>query len=180
MANGALSEPTKTRNKPSQQTKDYISNGMKLIHSPEMQDTILSRLEGDQDVKALSDLSLQIVNRLDASMGQSGVQVGYDTKMKGLSVFMTQLIEVGAAAGLVDVGEKEIQAASGDAVGRYMKEGLAKGTITEDEMREAYKVIQQNNPDQTVMFDKEGTPGVNKTATKIPSTSPKPSALGGI
>jgi hypothetical protein len=147
---------------------------MNLIHSEKMRNEILDRLEGDNDEKALADLTLSIVKQLD--MSAKGVQkpIGDEVKWKGASVFMEQLVDVGTQAGVIDIDQEGIKRAAGDAVGRYMKEGIANGTITEDQMREAYKIIKTKNPDKQVMFDPAGTPGVEKSPTKIPITSPGP------
>lgn len=159
--------------------REYISNGMQLIHSDEMSKLIVDTLRNQDDVTALADLTLKIVDRLDASMEGSKHKVSEETIFKGATVFMDQLVQVGKASGTIEAKEEDIKKAAGIAVGNYIKNGLASGKISEDKMRETYKAIMAKNGGKPVLFDPSQTPGVRDSTVPIPMTSPKPSALGG-
>ena len=90
-----------------------------------------------------------------------------------------QLVQVGETSSVAEYSDQEIKEAAGLAVGSYMKRGISDGSITEDQLREAYRVIQANNPGKKAMFDPSQTPGVGDSTVPIPMTSPRPSALGG-
>lgn len=165
---------------PSPLLKKYISNGMKLIHTPAMSAEVVKQLKGDNDIEALSNLSLRVIDSLDVSAKGTLGKIPDEIKWQGAAVLMDQLVQVGKAAGVMDLNEQQIKEAAGNAVGKYIQRGIGDGSITEDQLREAYKIIQANNPGQQVMFDPSQTPGVADSSTPIPRTSPGPSALGGM
>ncbi len=175
------------------QVKEYISNGMQLIHSDKLSGEIIKRLKGDNDIAALGDLTLKIIETLDNVMQSKNKKVNDEVKWKGATVFMSQLVEVGRAAKVLKIDDEGIKEAAGMAVGQYMQNGVANGTITEDQLKESYNIIKANNPGETVLFDPAQTPGKEESATPIaktggvlagstpvPATSPGPTMGGNV
>lgn len=157
--------------------KRYISNGMRLIHDPKTREQVVKRLAGDdkEDITGLADQLVDTMNILDTRMGnEEGFEVTNTMRVKGATVFMSQLIEVGEAAKVLKIEEEGIKAATGMAVGKYLKEGLASGKIKEEELKALYKQIQDKNPDELVLFNPQETPGTEKSATKLAASSPRP------
>jgi len=165
---GAPAEPV------SSEVKEYISNGMQLIHGKQMQGEIRKALKGEsqEDVKGLANATVRVINQLDTS--NPGKPVDDEVKWKAASVFMDQLVEIGTRFELLKIDAEGIKAAAGQAVSLYMEQGLKSGKITEEQLRDAYKFIQTQNPDKPALFDSNETPGRNKNSTPIPVSSPGP------
>jgi hypothetical protein len=113
----------------------YLSNGMRLIHSEQTRDMVVRRLKIGDPADAVAEQTLTIILQLERDGEKKGVPL--DESLKGLvaSELMGQIIEVGEAAGIFKMDEKQIRAAAGKAVGKYFQVQLDSGKMTMEQVK---------------------------------------------
>lgn len=124
---------------PSKEVNEYVSNGMKLIHSPQTRDNIVSQLQtGENPATALAQTTVSILTQLDSASSQSGATVTPETVLQGAAPIMEQVMEVGEASGSFQITEPQIKEAAGMAVSLYIKKGMETGKITMGDMQNLF------------------------------------------
>ena len=124
---------------PSAQVNEYVSNGMKVIHSPETRDNIVNQLKtGDDPAMALAQTTVNVLNQLDTTSTQAGANVAPETVLQGASPLMEQIMEIGEASGAIQLNEDQVKQAAGMAVSLYIKKGMETGKITMENMQNLY------------------------------------------
>jgi hypothetical protein len=144
---------------PSKEVNQYVSNGMRLIHSPKTRDNIVSQLQtGTNPAVALAQTTVNVLNQLDSSSSQSGAAVSPEVVLQGSSPIMEQVMEVGEASGAFQITEPQIKEAAGMAVSLYIKNGMEAGRITMADMQNLY-----NSSKEAAMEEQNNQPVMGPT-----------------
>jgi len=142
---GALKEDPKV--------DQYISNGMKLIHSEKTRDNIVEQLKADPDPSsAVASTTVNILEQMDRSAESAGVKIPNEVRIAGASPIMEQVIEVGQASGALTLSEDQTKEAASMTVSLYLKTAMENGTITMGDLQAMNDIIQQ----KSAMEEKEG------------------------
>jgi hypothetical protein len=113
---------------PSKEVNAYVSNGMKLIHSEETRDSIVTQLKSVEDQPtALAQTTVNVLQQLDRSSSNT---VSPEVVMQGAAPLMEQIMEIGEASGAMVLDDEQVKQAAGMAVSLYIKKGMESGKIT--------------------------------------------------
>ena len=109
----------------------FISKGMKLLHSEQTRDGVLKVLQSQPNkLQAVSDAIVPIVQKIDSSARTAGGEIHDMIKLQGTAELAQQVIEIGEASGAVDkFTPEETQTALAITVQDYLKGEISAGRI---------------------------------------------------
>lgn len=149
----------------------FVSNGMKLVHSPETRDRILEHLKATQPPeKALGDVTLMIVKRLEDEFQRQQKQLPGIVILDGSNEIMGNVVEVAETSGLYELDEQTKAKAYSYAVQEYIKEGLATGKLDPLEVKRAAARLSERQ----AQVDPEGAKLTATVAEKMPAAPQGP------
>jgi len=139
---------------PSKEVNEYVSNGMKIIHSEQTRDSIVQQLKtGGNPAAALAQTTVNVLEKLDTASAQSGATIAPETVLQGSAPIMEQVMEIGEASGSFQISEDQIKEAAGMAVSLYIKKGMETGKITMENMQNLY-----NSSKEAAAKEQQGAP----------------------
>ena len=112
--------------------KDYqmfVAKGLDLISSPQTRDSIVTMLKAGDPVTALANALVVILQKLDIAARAKGLEVADIVKLYGSHELISELSNVGKAAGIFNLDSNHIELAFSVAVQNYIKGEIAAGRI---------------------------------------------------
>jgi hypothetical protein len=117
----------------------YVSNGMKVIHSPKTRDNIVKQLSvGNNPAAAVANTLFNVLKQLDGTSAQAGSPPSANTVLLASAPLMEQIIEIGEASKSFKISEDGIKEAAGRAVTLYIQDGMKSGKITMNNLQDLY------------------------------------------
>lgn len=107
----------------------FTDNASIVIHGEQSRDKILSLLQQGDKIEAVANATLLIFKQMEASAQKGGKQFNEITMLYGAAFIVSELVEIGDAAGIFQFSEEEMQAAMQKAMQQYIHEGLRNGRI---------------------------------------------------
>lgn len=119
------------------QYDQFVSNGAKLIYSPEIRKTVQKNLSGaGNPIEGLANTLVMIVTRLDQSAQENSIEVSGDVKMHGAMELLDLLIEYAEESRIAQIDEKMAEQALYLAFDMYRAQLEASGGIDQASMEE--------------------------------------------
>lgn len=126
--------PGQTAQPNAQQAFDkFVMNGLKILHTPEVADGVIQRVQSNPDkIEAIGISALDVAQRLETSASQSGFQTTANTVLHGLNVIVGEVINIAEAAGLPPLEDEQKFQAFSWAISNYISNGVKAGKITKE------------------------------------------------
>ena len=157
MADGLLNNPVNQEgvDPQTQETFDaFVANGMKIIHNDKASDGILKTIaDADDPVKAIADATLNVVERLEQSGGESGMNFDPSVLMQGANVLMGEIIMSAEMVGLKPLSDEEKYMAYSLAVSKYIDGAVKSGKMTQEQLGQMSQQAQQSPEGQKIVAE---------------------------
>ena len=166
-----------SKNSMDQDYKQWRTKAMMIVHGRKTRDDILNLLRIKDPVSATAELTVQIVEKMDAAMRKEGVEVDDAVKLFGAKEVIRQLAEVAESAKVFEMSDDLQDLTLAVAVQEYIKREIKAGRVDPRKIRsESLANIKKMPPKLRREMD-EGYRKVQGTAAKyrrmIPSSGGK-------
>lgn len=144
---------------PDQQKKfdAYVAQGVRLIHDQKVTDTMLQGIEGSENpVPVIADTTLNLIKRLDAKAAETGIELEIELKAHAANLLMGELITIAESAGMPPLDDEQRYQVFSLAVSKYLKQAVASGEMSEDELIQMGQAAQQTPEGQKIMQGLQG------------------------
>lgn len=150
------------------QVKQFLVNGMKLLHSPEMRENTEAMLSQQKDpVVGLKDVALNIINVIEDKARQKNININPLVVAKAGPEIFAQIAEIGEESGILVADEKQKTVALGAAVQEYIEKAKNEGRVTDEELQKGASELAAQDPESVAQFQnimKEYSGGLNNAA----------------
>lgn len=134
-------EPTKDE---SAIQKQFILNGMRILHGPESRDQFLQILSEGEPADAVADVAMRILEKLEQSAEREGAPLDDMTKIVAGQKFIDEVIETGERTGaLKKMNEEERVLAFSNVLAQVLDRDIKSGKINPQELLKAGQEAQQ-------------------------------------
>jgi hypothetical protein len=132
----------------------FMSNGINIIHNEKVSDGMIQNiLNADDPVKEIANATLNVVNRLEQSGSENGMNFGPEILSNGANILMGEIIQVAEISGLKPLTEEEKYMAYSLTVSRYIDEAIKSGKITPEQLQEMSQQAQQTPEGQKIVAE---------------------------
>lgn len=107
----------------------YVAKAIKLIHSPDTREAVLSLLNNNDPVSKVAKAAVVVMQKLDAASRASGMEIGDSVKVLGAAEIVKLIVEFGNAARKFQLDEELVDLALSVAVQDYVKQEMAAGRL---------------------------------------------------
>jgi len=122
--------------------KEFVLNGMRILHGPETRDMVLERLSQGEPSDAVADVAMMALEKMEQSAEGQGKPIDDLTKFMGGNDLIGEIIYVGESAGIFKMDEEERSLALTKVISRVMERDIQAGKIDPQELVEAGKQAQ--------------------------------------
>ena len=128
--------------------KQFVLNGLRMIHGPEMRDEVVQKLGQGDPAEAIAKTAALTLAKLEATAEEQGTPLDDQTKLMGGYELIGELIEVGLHAGVFEqMNEDQRQELQVTALTHVLSQVLARdissGKINPQELLQASQEAQQ-------------------------------------
>jgi len=166
----------KTDPKVQEEADVFVANGVQIIHQPNVSDNLIKQIQSSKDpIEGIANATLSIVERLEESSGQNGVQISDTAKIHGANQLMGEIIQIAEIAGVPKLNDDQKYQAFSMAVSRYLDKSVKSGKMSKEQLAqmgkeagatpEGQKITQQMSQPQVSMNQPE--PGAMPTNQPI-------------
>jgi hypothetical protein len=139
--------------KQKEQLKKVQIDALKMIHHERSRDGVIKRLQQGQPAKTLSDMTLQLLDRVENQMGKMDDMV----RLHAVVILLAELIKLGESAKIFNnLPQEERTKAFARVVQEYTKRKLQSGEVKPEQMQQAVQKMQGGKPQG--MPPKQGVP----------------------
>jgi len=132
--------------------KMYLANGLRLIHSEEISDGIIKKLQTvDDPIPQIADSTLDIVNRIESGASGKGVSLPPEYLAQVANVLMGEIISIAEIAGAEPLSEEERYKAFSLAVSKYLSNAVKTGRISPDQLQQMKQQAMQSPQGQEIV-----------------------------
>lgn len=154
----------------------FVTNGMKLIFSPNTAPKIVARLKADPNpVHGLAATTVLIVGTLKDSAARNGMELPPDILLHGGAELMSNIAELAAAAKVHSYTDTEIENASYIAMDMYGTKEMQKGTLDKQAIGKDFETMMA--ADKAGKID-EVLPGISQAAAQMKNRAPQAQPQG--
>lgn len=126
----------------------FVSNGMQILYDEKVAQTVVSNIvNSDNPIQAIAQETLNIVERLEATSAENGVQISDGAKIQGANHIMGEIMSLAEDAGSPKLSEEQRKQCWDLAVSQYLDSGVKSGKISQDQLMSQAEQI-QNAPVQ--------------------------------
>ena len=132
--------------------KMYLANGLRLIHSQEVSDGIIKKLQTvDDPVPQIADSTLDIVNRVESSAAGKGVSLPPEYLAQVANVLMGEIIGIAEIAGVKPLNEEDRYKAFSLAVSKYLAGSVESGKMSPEQLQQMGQQAMQTPKGQEIV-----------------------------
>lgn len=130
----------------------FVANGMSVIHSQQVTDSILNKVAKDKNkLVAFANVLVDVVSKLVDSAISNNVMLTNDTLIQGANVLLQEILSVAYAAGMQQLNEEQKTEIIQRAVSMYLDQSVKTGRMTQEQLVSMGKEAQQSPEGQAVM-----------------------------
>ena len=134
-------EPTsKVDPKIQEETDVFVTNGVQIIHQPNVSDNLIKQIQSSKDpIEGIANATLSIVERLEESSAQNGVQISDTAKIHGSNQLLGEIIKIAELAGVPKLNDDQKYQAFSLAVSRYIDKSVKSGKMPKEQLAQMGK-----------------------------------------
>lgn len=130
----------------------FISNGMSIIHNPQVSDGILSKiLKSKNKIEAIAEAIVLIINRLFDSASQNNQTLANETLIFGSNFLLGELITLAETAGMQKLTDEQKTEALQRGVGMFIDDAVKNKRISKDQLIDMGNQVKQTQEGQKIM-----------------------------
>lgn len=113
----------------------FVANGIKVIHDQKVSDNLIKQIQGSNDpIEGIADATLSVIERLEQSASQNGIQISDAAKIHGSNQLMGEVINIAEIAGVPKLNEEQRYQAFSLAVSKYIGNAVNSGKISKEQL----------------------------------------------
>lgn len=124
--------------------RQFVLNGMRIIHGPEMRDQVLERLSQGEPIEAVASVAMMALEKLETSAEEQGKPLDDLTKLMAGNELIGEIISTGEEAGsFKKLTEEERAMALNQVISQVLDRDIQSGKINPQELLKAGQEAQQ-------------------------------------
>lgn len=182
-----MSMPAKVDPQMQERVDMFMANGLNLIHNKKISDSLVNIIKNAKNekrepdpIQGIAEATLNVIDRLESSAGERGVTLPPEYIAEAGNALMGEIIQVAEASGLGPFSEQDKYTAFSKAVGLYLTQALKDGKITNEQLQEMSKQIQQTPEGKQIMAQMQPQQQQGPTQQGAPRRPPGGAPLGGV
>lgn len=141
MQQGILKRPETSVDKAIQ--KNFVLNGMRILHGPETRDQVLERLGQGEPTDAVAAVSVMALEKMERSAQDQGKPLDDMVKFMGGNELVGEVIATGEAAGIFKLDDESRALAFSKVISQVLDRDIQGGKINPQELMQAGKQAQE-------------------------------------
>lgn len=125
--------------------RQFVLNGMRLIHGPEMRDQVIERLSQGDPTDAVAEISMLALSKLEESAEAQGRPIDDTTELMAGNELVGEVIATGEAAGAFEMDEESRALAFNKVISRVLERDIKNGKINPQELLAAGRQAQERS-----------------------------------